>query len=73
MNHELSFPLDSRCRGGILLPMSAPEYVICINCETPCYVFEWNGETMRAEDVLCETCGSDDPAEFLTQSEWDED
>jgi hypothetical protein len=53
--------------------MSAPEYVICINCETPSYVFEWNGETMQAEDVICETCGNDDSSEFLTQTEWDED
>ena len=21
--------------------MASPEYLICLECETPCYVFEW--------------------------------
>lgn len=65
--------MDSPSPGVILLSMSAPEYLICINCETPSYVFEWNVEKAKAQDIICETCGNDDPSEFLTQAEWDED
>jgi len=24
--------------------MESPDYMICLDCETPCYVFEWQGE-----------------------------
>ncbi len=49
--------------------MDAPEYVICINCETPCYTFEWkNGQVAEAE---CMTCGDDEPDEFITEEEFE--
>lgn len=50
--------------------MSAPEYLVCLNCESPCYVFEWKeGEITEA---LCEVCGNDDLDEFLSPTELDE-
>lgn len=50
--------------------MAIPDYVICLNCETPCYVFEWKDGTIT--EAVCEVCGNDDPSEFLTPSELEE-
>lgn len=52
--------------------MSTPEYIICTNCETPCYIFEWDSERAIATEALCATCGNDDPGDFMTQSDWDD-
>lgn len=49
--------------------MDAPEYLICINCETPCYTFEW--ESGRVTEALCQTCGDDEPDEFVTEEEFE--
>ena len=49
--------------------MDEPEYLICINCETPCYTFEW--QEIRATDVLCTVCGADEPDEFTTEEEFE--
>jgi hypothetical protein len=48
---------------------SAPEYLICLECETPCYVFEWQGG--KLVEVLCTACGADDPDQFATQDDLD--
>lgn len=50
--------------------MSEPEYIICLNCDTPVYVFDWDGDKVTA--VICTTCGADDPEEFVTDAEYDE-
>lgn len=50
--------------------MSMPEYLICLDCETPCYVFEWQND--RVVEALCEVCGNDEPDQFLTQEEFDD-
>jgi hypothetical protein len=45
--------------------VSAPDYIVCLNCETPCYTFEWkDGKIVEA---LCEMCGADDVDEFITE------
>ncbi|HSN85936.1 MAG TPA: hypothetical protein VL025_04215 [Thermoanaerobaculia bacterium] len=50
--------------------MASPEYVICLDCETPCYVFEWSdGELSEA---LCEACGNDEPDQFALPDEFEE-
>lgn len=49
--------------------MEAPEYLICLNCESPCYVFEWQGG--QVDDVLCTTCGSDDKDQFMTEEDFE--
>ena len=49
--------------------MSEPEFMICVECETPCYVFEWKND--KVVEILCEVCGNEDPDSFMTQSEWD--
>jgi len=46
----------------------APEYLICIECETPCYTFE---ETPGGREALCEMCGNEDPDMFTSQEDFD--
>lgn len=49
--------------------MSAPEYLICLNCETPCYSFEWQDDQLA--EALCLICGSDDTDEFVTEEDFE--
>ncbi len=49
--------------------MDEPEYLVCINCETPCYTFEWAGN--QATEVMCMACGADEPDEFSTEEEFE--
>ena len=51
-------------------PMSQPEYLICMECESPVYVFEWEGD--RLTDIICPMCGNEDPANFVTEEELEE-
>jgi hypothetical protein len=50
--------------------MAQPDYLICLECETPTYVFEWrDGHVVEA---LCTVCGNDDPASFASEEELEE-
>lgn len=49
--------------------MAVPDYLICLNCETPCYVFEWADDQLT--EALCQVCGNDDPEQFATEDEFD--
>ncbi len=51
--------------------MSEPEYLICLQCETPTYQFEYDAKGKLAT-VICNTCGADDPSDFMTESELEE-
>ena len=47
-----------------------PEYLICLECESPVYVFEWvDGKTLEAQ---CTACGNDDPSQFATEEDLEE-
>jgi hypothetical protein len=48
-----------------------PEYLICMNCETPTYQFEY--ENGKLVSVLCAACGNEDPSEFTTETEMEEE
>ncbi len=37
--------------------MSAPDFVVCLECESPIYTFEWDGG--RVKEAVCPTCGND--------------
>lgn len=50
--------------------MASPEYLVCLECETPCYVFEW--EEGRITEVLCQCCGNDDPEQFVLPEDIEE-
>jgi len=49
--------------------MAAPDYVVCINCESPCYIFEWKDDQLT--EAMCEVCGNEDVEEFLTPEDFD--
>lgn len=48
-----------------------PDYIICLQCETPTYEFEWGSG--RATVARCPACGNDDPAEFMTEAEMEDE
>jgi uncharacterized Zn finger protein (UPF0148 family) len=44
-----------------------PEYLVCLECETPCYEFAWkDGEI---QEILCLICGNEDPEQFMTSED----
>lgn len=47
--------------------MAAPDYLVCLECESPCYVFEWRDD--KVLEALCQVCGNDDPEGFATPTE----
>jgi len=49
--------------------MPAPEYLICLGCESPCYVFEWKDGELS--EVLCEVCGNDAPDQFALEEDFE--
>jgi hypothetical protein len=49
--------------------MASPDFLICLECETPCYVFEW--EEGEVTEALCAVCGNDEPAQFATLDEFE--
>ncbi len=50
--------------------MDEPEYFICLQCETPTYQFEFANGKLTA--CVCTTCGNDDPTDFMTEAELEE-
>ena len=64
--------LDSTTTARDILPsgMSEPEYVICLNCETPTYSFDWDDGKVTA--AICGTCGNDEAVDFVTETEFEE-
>jgi hypothetical protein len=47
----------------------APEFLVCLNCETPCYVFEF--EDGKVTEAFCAACGNDEPEMFASEDELD--
>jgi len=50
--------------------MAEPDYLICLECESPCYVFEWREG--RVLEAICTACGNDDTAMFATEEEYED-
>jgi hypothetical protein len=50
--------------------MQTPDFVICLECESPIYVFEWDGA--KVKEAICTTCGNDQSTMFSTEEEYDE-
>jgi hypothetical protein len=50
--------------------MSLPDYLICLECDTPCYTFEWRND--KPYDILCEACGNEEAELFVRPDEVDE-
>ncbi len=49
---------------------TAPDYLICLECESPVYTFEW--EEGHVKEAFCTVCGNEDPAQFATEEELEE-
>ncbi|MEM7483067.1 MAG: hypothetical protein AAF481_17980 [Acidobacteriota bacterium] len=49
--------------------MSAPDYLICLECESPVYVFEWKDTDLL--ECLCPMCGNEDLDQFLSPDDFD--
>jgi len=49
---------------------SEPDFLICIECETPVYVFDWDEGREKLVECLCPTCGNDQIGEFQTENEF---
>jgi len=46
-----------------------PDYVICLECESPVYIFEWSGG--RVTEAVCASCGNEDVGQFATEEEYE--
>jgi uncharacterized Zn finger protein (UPF0148 family) len=51
----------------VRLDMAQPDFLLCLECETPTYVFEW--QDGRTTEATCPMCGNDDPTLFVTEEE----
>lgn len=47
-----------------------PDYLICLECESPVYVFEWKDGVTK--EAICEMCGNDDVSQFATEDEYED-
>jgi hypothetical protein len=50
------------------MPSNEPEYLICLECETPCYEFEWDEVKGKIREARCLACGNENVEEFDTQA-----
>lgn len=50
--------------------MSIPDYIICLECESPLYTFEWKKDKIK--EAMCEICGNEDPTQFATEGEYED-
>ena len=55
---------------------SSPDYLVCLECEAPCYNFEWDRGKLR--EIQCLVCGNEAIEGFSTaedleaeQAQWD--
>ena len=49
--------------------MAIPEFLVCVNCESPCYAFEWDDD--EVSEAVCEVCGSEEVDQFLSPDDFD--
>lgn len=48
----------------------SPDWVVCLDCESPCYIFEWrDGQVIEA---ICTVCGNDDPEAFMAPGDFED-
>ena len=50
-------------------PSKYYDYLICLECESPCYIFDFKAELLVA--ALCEVCGNDDVDLFLPEEDFE--
>jgi hypothetical protein len=50
-------------------PSQYYDYLICLECESPCYIFEFKAELLV--DALCEVCCNNDIDLFLPEEDFE--
>ena len=50
--------------------MAEPDFIICNECDSPVYVFEWKDGGIT--EAFCISCGNDKPALFTTDEDYGE-
>jgi hypothetical protein len=50
--------------------MSEPDFIICNECDSPVYVFDWQDNQIK--NAMCTSCGNDKPAYFTTEEDYGE-
>ena len=50
--------------------MSEIDYLVCKNCDSPCYVFELDAKE-KVTSAYCQLCGNDFPDQFAVPNEED--
>ena len=50
--------------------MQEPDYIICLECDSPNYTFDWDGT--RITDAICTTCGNSKATLFTTEEAYGE-
>ena len=50
--------------------MSDPDFIICNECDSPVYVFDWQDNQIK--NAMCTSCGNDKPAYFTTEEDYGE-
>lgn len=51
------------------MPGEGPEFLICLECETPCYTFEWHEGSIT--EAQCMMCGEEDVDSFATEEDFE--
>jgi hypothetical protein len=46
-----------------------PDYLICLECESPVYVFEWKDGIIK--EAVCTVCFNDDLDQFATEDDYE--
>lgn len=49
-----------------------PDYLICVECDTPLYVFDWDEDRSRLAEAVCPVCGNDKLEDFQTEEDLSE-
>ncbi len=50
-----------------LNPQQEPDFVVCTQCDTPCFQFEWDFQVGRLREAFCAVCGNDELDEFQAE------
>jgi len=50
--------------------MDAPDFIICLECDTPVYTFDW--DATRITGGICTFCGNEKPMRFSTEEAYEE-